>query len=191
DCLHGYTTEGNWEEFDTLLQDVNEYNVMDVIAGFNEEGKGMIWDSDKFFTQLMSETVDDESKIKRAKDKMIKAIIKYVDDNINNENFKFDDYDKTDIKAAKATLNKSDATGKELDEAYEILQKKFKIKDKNRVFSTGGQWAMTTGTAVAEGVPGAAVGAKAGAALGLSLGPIGAGVGAAVGALVGWAISCI
>lgn len=179
DCLHGYTTEDDWDEFNELLKDVNEFNVMDVIAGFNEEGKGMFWNSDRFFTQLMSESVDDKSKINRAKDKMTKAIIKFVDDNIGNEDYNFDDYDKTAIRDAKAVFNKADATGKELDDAYEILQKKFKVKDKNRVFSTGGQWATVGGTTAA----GAAIGA-------CCLGPVGAAVGAAVGAVVGWIASC-
>lgn len=186
DCLHGYTTEDNWDEFDELLKKVDEYNVMDVIAGFNEEGNGMIWNSDRFFTQLMSEDVDDKSRINRAKDKMIKAIIKFVDDNIDNKDYNFDDYDKTAIKDAKAVFNKAEVTSKELDDAYEVIQKKFRVKDKNRVFSTGGQWALTGAATV-----GAAIGgAKLGAAIGTGLGPIGAVVGGAVGALVGWAISC-
>ena len=190
DCLHGYTKGCDWDEFDELLKKVDEYNVMDVIAGFNEEGNGMIWNSDRFFTQLMSEDVDDQARINRAKDKMIKAIVKFVDDNIGNEDYSFDDYDKTAIKDAKAVLNKADASGKELDDAYQVIQKKFKVKDKNRRCTTLGQWGVTGAGAVLGAAGLAYAGAKAGAALGVSLGPVGGVVGGAIGALVGWAISC-
>lgn len=82
DCLHGYTTQGDWDEFYGYVKKVNPQNVMYVLAGYVNETKGLIVDSEGFCEQLGSECANGQL-INKTIRKMMLDVQTYVNDNLS------------------------------------------------------------------------------------------------------------
>lgn len=160
DCLHGYTTKGDWKEFKEELDKVDATNVMHVIAGYNAAGVGLAVDSDRFFTQLMSESHNKED-LEDIRD----TVVEYVKEYANKKMEELDSRKKERVEKLISTLEDSSNSAEKLDDAMESLFSIFKIEDKTSA-TTGEQWAtvgtMTAAGALKGGWGGAAVGAAVG-----------------------------
>jgi len=77
DCLHGYTSKKDWNEFLSYIQKTNAQNVMYVLDGYNAESSAQ-----DFFLQLSTEWVSHIEKAAIAR-LMVNFVNTYVNDNIN------------------------------------------------------------------------------------------------------------
>lgn len=135
DCLHGYTTENDWFEFNGYLNKIDSTNVMQMLRGYRYESceDSILWNSDRFFQQLLTED-GQETYTKNAANKVIEAVITYIDDNIGKiQSVK----DKTRIEEIRTNLEafnfpdkEQSDTGKKLDNQIDELFLYFGIEYK-------------------------------------------------------------
>lgn len=136
DCLHGYTTDGDWEEFEEYVNQTNAGNVLQTLRGFEYEAcdDSSFWNSERFFQQLFTENRDSEKKTKVAQ-QMINNVIEYIKENkakISDEATlqTLNDIE-TSLANANLANNMTNSFGKLLDDKMHKLFEIFKIEYKH------------------------------------------------------------
>lgn len=135
DCLHGYTTEDNWFEFNGYLSKINSTNVMQMLRGYRYESceDSWFWNSERFFQQLLTENGQETYK-KNAAKKVIHSVITYIDDNIGKitsaDDQKRIEEIRSNLKEFEFPDNEQNKKGKELDNQIDELFLFFDIEYK-------------------------------------------------------------
>ncbi len=135
DCLHGYTTEDNWFEFNGYLSKINSTNVMQMLRGYRYESceDSWFWNSERFFQQLLTENGEETYK-KNAAKKVIHSVITYIDDNIGKitsaDDQKRIEEIRSNLKEFEFPDNEQNKKGKELDNQIDELFLFFDIEYK-------------------------------------------------------------
>lgn len=135
DCLHGYTTDGDWEEFEGYINQTNAGNVLQTLRGYEYEScdDSVIWNSERFFQQLFTEHRDNDKK-QAAASKMIGYVVEYINDHKSS----ITDSDKiqvlneieTTLKNVNLANNMTNGLGKLLDDKMHQLFEIFNISYK-------------------------------------------------------------
>lgn len=135
DCLHGYTTDGDWREFEEYVNETDAGNVLQTLRGFEYEAcdDSKIWNSERFFQQLFTENRSNDQKSKVAQ-QIINNVIEYINENevdIADATIKKTlDEIKTSLKNTNLTNNMTNSIGKLLDDKMHQLFEIFKIEYK-------------------------------------------------------------
>lgn len=132
DCLHGYTTDGDWSEFEEYVAKTDAGNVLQTLRGFEYEAcdDSAIWNSERFFQQLFTENRDKDQKIKVAQ-QIINNVSEYIRENKANitDEATLQTLNDIEVSLANANLanNMSNNFGKLLDNKMHQLFEIFKI----------------------------------------------------------------